>query len=177
MTVGCLSSSRERQRVQKSVVLDLPSESREKTSSRKPRKIAMRRRAQHMYSLPSQTMETKLGLRMVARQSRHTTWLLSAQPDPRPLGTTGAIGIRIIAFSMLSHAKPYMRANGSPIAKLERKLSSTHHHQATPGGRSHDFACAVARLHARLLFSPPPNASCRRCGCAGLECLIRLCAR
>ena len=112
------------------VVLDLPSESREKTSSRKPRKIAMRRRAQHMYSLPSQTMETKLALRMVAYQSRHTTWLLSAQPDPRPLGTTGAIGIRIIAFSMLSHAKPYMRANGSPIAKLERKLSSTHHHQA-----------------------------------------------
>lgn len=109
------------------VVLDLPSESREK-SSQKPQKSSpyMQLGRPTYVQSPKPTTETsrfhalatktRAGCFQSNQQQTHYQGSVKANSQPAP------IGIRIIA---LRTRKPCMRANGNTIAKLERKLFDT----------------------------------------------------
>jgi hypothetical protein len=143
------------------VVLDLPSESREKSSQKPQKSSPCSWGAQHMYSRPSLPQKPVAS----TRSPPLPTWLLSEQPKQthyqgsvKANSQPAPIGIRIIA---LRTRKPCMRANGNPIAKLERKLFNTPPSHIRTVTRP---ACAVARLAREINYCFLPPLWLRRAG-------------
>jgi hypothetical protein len=141
-------------------VLDLPSESREK-SSQKRKKLAMQLGRPTYVQSPKPTTETSRFHALATRPELVAFRATKVDTLPRPRLTNSQpapIGIRIIA---LRTRKPCMRANGRPIAKLERKLFDTPPSHFRTVTRP---ACAVARLAREINYCFLPLFWLRRAG-------------
>jgi hypothetical protein len=164
VAVGVLNDSgllvqQQIERVQKSVVLDLPSESREK-SNQKPKRSPCA-------GAPNICTITQ------AYQGNESPTLARHQPDlvaQKATGpeTIGAIGIRIIAFPRENEqnlvCEPMaVRSQSSSGNCLDTSV------QPLPSGHT---TCLRAQLVARLLHARLIIVFPFLVGCAGLECLI-----